>query len=69
MQIKGLKSDLNNDQNRVQQDKLKKKIDFMQANEALKYEKNQKNQLNSEMKAKERMNFFPFTHGDSIEKQ
>ena len=51
------------------EDKTHKTNAFIQANQILKDEKDQRKDNEQKMKALERINFFPFTHGDMIEKQ
>ena len=51
------------------EDKVHKTNAFIQANQILKDEKNERQNNDIKMKAIERLNFFPFTHGDMIEKQ
>ena len=48
---------------------LKQKIDFMTANDELMKTKLEKKTKQDQEKHKERMNYFPFTHGDALEKQ
>ena len=48
---------------------LKQKIDFMTANDELMKTKIEKKTKHEQEKHKERMNYFPFTHGDALESQ
>lgn len=48
-------------------DKLLQKIDFMSANDNIMTEKIQKVLKYNDEKVNEKMNYFPFTHGDAIE--
>lgn len=50
------------------QDKELKRIAFVQANNMLCYEKQIANAKEEEEKLLDRVNYFPFTHGDTIEK-
>ena len=52
-----------------QEDKTHKINAFIQANQILKDEKTERHSNEQRMKAIERVNYFPFTHGDMIEKQ
>ena len=52
-----------------QEDKTHKINAFIQANQILKDEKSERHSNEQRMKAIERVNYFPFTHGDMIEKQ
>jgi len=52
-----------------QEDKTHKVNAFIQANQILKDEKSERQGNEIKMKAIERVNYFPFTHGDMIEKQ
>ena len=52
-----------------QEDKVNKVNAFIQANQILKDEKNERKNNELRMKAIEKINYFPFTHGDMIEKQ
>jgi len=51
------------------EDKTHKTNAFIQANQILKEEKDERQSNELKMKAIERINYFPFTHGDMIEKQ
>ena len=42
---------------------------FITANQILKDEKHERHSNDVKLKAIERINYFPFTHGDMIEKQ
>ncbi|CDW72251.1 UNKNOWN [Stylonychia lemnae] len=57
------------DQQKFKNDKLRKKLDFLQANEAMLLEKRMQNKMEQEQKLNDRLNYFPFTHGDTIEQQ
>ena len=60
---------MNEERNYEMEDKVHKTNAFIQANQILKDEKNERQTNEQKMKAIERLNFFPFTHGDMIEKQ
>lgn len=49
-------------------DGLKAKLDFMSANDELMQSKLEKKTKVNEEKHTERMNYFPFTHGDAVER-
>ena len=51
------------------QDKVHKTNAFIQANQILKEEKNERQTNELKLKKIERVNYFPFTHGDMIENQ
>lgn len=51
------------------EDKIHKTNAFIRANQILKDEKSERKENEERLKAIERINFFPFTHGDMIEKQ
>lgn len=46
-----------------------KRSAFVEANKLLKYEKELREHYENEDRINERLNYFPFTHGDTIEKQ
>lgn len=50
-------------------EELKQKLDFMSANDELMKSKMETQAKVNQEKHKERMNYFPFTHGDALEKQ
>ena len=50
----------------VSDDKRQKQLDFIQANEALKYQKQMKNANETSEKVNYKPTYFPFTHGESI---
>lgn len=52
-----------------QDDKTHKVNAFIMANQLLKNEKADKKTLEDHLKAGEKLSYFPFTHGDMIEKQ
>ena len=52
-----------------QDDKTHKVNAFIMANQLLKNEKSEKQNLEANLKAGEKVPHFPFTHGDMIEKQ
>ena len=68
-EIQEFRNRIVNDNATVAHDKLQKKLEFMQANGRLIEEKTEKHQKHEEEKYKERMNFFPFTHGEMLETQ
>jgi len=51
------------------EDKTHKTNAFILANQILKGEKEERKNNEERMKSIERVNYFPFTHGDMIEKQ
>eukprot|EP00347_Sterkiella_histriomuscorum_P003736 403363144 len=57
------------DQQRFKSDKLRKRFDFLQANEAMLHEKRMLKDTLQQQKLNDRLNYFPFTHGDQIEQQ
>jgi hypothetical protein len=54
------------DLQQVSDDKRQKQLDFIQANEALKYQKQMKNANETSEKVNYKPTYFPFTHGESI---
>ena len=50
------------------QGKLQKKLEFLDSNQALIEDKMEIIKKHEEEKYNERINYFPFTHGDAIEK-
>ena len=60
---------MHEERNYEMEDKVHKTNAFIQANQILKDEKNERQTNEQKIKAIERLNFFPFTHGDMIEKQ
>lgn len=50
-------------------DKLLKKLEFVTVNDKLKQDKAILKDYYESTKARDRMNFFPFTHGELVEKQ
>ena len=52
-----------------QEDKTHKTNAFIAANQILLDEKTERKDIEKKLKEIERLNFFPFTHGDMIEKQ
>ena len=50
-------------------DRRRRRLEFLQGNEVLVQEKQQKVKQDYEQKMQERLNFFPFTHGEQLENQ
>lgn len=60
---------LKEDRERFKSDKLRKKLDFLSANEAMLLEKRMVRESEVQQRLMDRLNYFPFTHGDQIEQQ
>jgi hypothetical protein len=67
--LRDFKKKLMADKMFMHEDKLRKKLEFLNQNEQLINKKVYAKKKHHEEKYKERMNYFPFTHGDAIEKQ
>ncbi len=59
---------MHDERNFEQADKTHKTNAFISANQILKDEKQERQDNEIRMKSIERVNYFPFTHGDMIEK-
>lgn len=60
---------MHQERNYEEEDKVHKTNAFIEANRILKDEKQERTDNEVRMKSIERVNYFPFTHGDMIEKQ
>lgn len=56
------------DQYHAATDKMLKKLEFTAVNDRLKQDKLQMKEWDKEIQANERITYFPFTHGEIIEK-
>jgi len=65
--VANIQNEIQEEKDRKVQEKERKRLEFMQANDELKMDKIKLDRVARDRKHLEAINYFPFTHGDVVE--